>query len=312
MNNVKRVLITGAAGFVGKVAVQQFRAAGMEVVATDRHGHVDLSGDLSDPSFTRSLPSVQAVVHCAAVQYVSADLPLLNRETWFDRNNVRATANLCERYATEPGTHFVNVGTSMMYEQNGASSYKTSSPMNGQGVYSRSKLKAYAHVCAMPNKTATLVPCIIGGIGREGLFRQFVAMAMKHKRVVFPGAGVHPTHMVHVDDVGSLLLKIVQQEAEGLFNAAGTGPLCLNEWVAHIASALGIGSVGIVHMPLMPVKAVASMSAYRLLAAEQLLMLGQPHVLDTRESLALGWAPKYDNATIVKDIANYIATTSSR
>jgi nucleoside-diphosphate-sugar epimerase len=301
-----KVLVTGAAGFLGREVVAQLRRAGYAVATTDRTGGVDARGDLADPAFTRTLPECDAVVHAAAVQYVSRDLPFLARRDYFAHNNLAATASLCGRYSGS-GAHFVNVGTSMMYAQCRAPIYRTTSRMQGQGVYSRSKLAAQQYVAAMPDPHATVVPCIIGGPGREGLFRGFVSLMMRHGLVVVPGRGEHPTHMVHVADAASLLVRVVATRAEGFFNAAGPEPLSIMQWVDEIEAALGLAPVRRLRLPLAPIALASAATGYRLLAREQVLMLGQPHVLATDESLALGWQPQHSNARIVRDIARYIA-----
>lgn len=305
-----RILLTGADGFLGRECLRQLANSDHQVFSTDRRGSVDHRGDLADQGFAASLPSVDAVVHCAAVQYVSADLPLWARASWFERNNVVATRNLCERYGRDPRTHIVNVGTSMMYAQTGLPSYTPASPMAGQGVYSRSKLVAHGLVQALPNPSATVIPCIIGGVGREGLFRSFVTMMRKRGRVAFPGPGHHRTHMVHVQDVAALLLRVVNTRSVGLFNAAAPGPLSLNEWVEVIKSELGLPRVPISHLPLAPIRWLSAATGYRLLAREQLLMLGQAHTLGVEESLSIGWTPQHDNTRIVRDIARYIADSA--
>lgn len=302
-----KILVTGANGFLGRECVRQLRGAGHSVVTTDRRGEIDRVGDLADAAFAAELPAVDVVMHCAAVQYVSVDLPLVFRQAWFDGHNVQATRHLCQRYAREPQTHFVNVGTSMMYAQTGLPEYTPSSPMAGQGVYSRSKLAAFAHVNRLPNPHATVIPCIIGGVGREGLFRNFVTMMRDRGRVVIPGNGEHKTHMVHVIDAARLLVRIVEVRATGLFNAAGPDPLTLNEWVEEIRVELGLPKVRIVRLPLAPIRFVSALSGYRVLAREQLLMLGQPHVLGIEESVGIGWRPQFTNARIVRDIARHIA-----
>jgi nucleoside-diphosphate-sugar epimerase len=301
-----KVLVTGAAGFLGREVVAQLRAAGHTVSTTDRTGAVDARGDLADPDFTRALPACDALVHSAAVQYVSRDLPLLARHAYFSRNNVTATANLCARYAGS-GTHFVNIGTSMMYAQCRAPVYRTTSPMHGEGVYSRSKLLAQRYVAALDDPHATVIPCIIGGPGREGLFRGFVSLMVRHGLVVVPGRGEHPTHMVHVEDVAGLVVRVVETRAEGLFNAAGPEPLSIMQWVDEIEVALELAPVRRIRLPLAPVALASAATAHRLLAREQVLMLGQPHVLATDESRALGWQPRHSNARIVQGIARYIA-----
>ena len=301
-----RVLITGAAGFLGKECVRQFRERAHDVITTDRTGSVDLIGDLADVGFAASLPDVDAVVNCAAVQYVSKELPFFFREAFFHRNNVLATKNLCARYR-DGATHFIQIGSSMMYRQSGHEAYGIESPMGGEGVYSRSKMAAQKFVDQLPG-AATVIPCIIGGEGREGLFRGFVRMA-KHGFVAFPGRGEHKIHMVHVVDVASLILRVAELRASGLYNAAAPDPLSIRQWVDEIGDTLGIKRLIKLPIPLLPVKWLSQLFCYRILAREQLLMLELPHVLSIRESLAIGWQPIFSNARIVRDIAAYIDRT---
>lgn len=301
-----KILLTGAQGFLGRHCLALLRARGHEVVATDCRAGAALQGDLADAAFARTLPEVEAVVHAAAVQYVSPELPLLARRRWFRRHNVEATRALVTRYAGS-GTHFVHIGTSMMYAQDGSPCYGSGSPMRGQGVYSRSKLAAQALVEERMAHWACIVPCIIGGVGREGLFRGFVQSMLRHGRVLVPGAGRHPIHMVHVEDVAALVATVVERRAQGFFNAAAPAPLSITGWVAEIADELGLPPPRIVHLPLPPLRLLAALSGWRLLAREQVLMLGQPHVLDIAGALALGWTPRHDNARIARDIGRHIA-----
>jgi nucleoside-diphosphate-sugar epimerase len=301
-----KILLTGAAGFLGRACATALRNTGHDVVTTDRHGAVQIRGDLAQAGFTEKLPPVEAVVHAAAVQYVSGDLPLWNRRRFFDRNNVRATRLLAERYSGE-AVHFVNVGTSMMYRQCGAASYSPESPMQGQGVYSESKLAAQNSVAALFKDWATVIPCIIGGPGREGLFRGFVRSIRRGGFVAFPGRGNVPTHMVHVDDVAALVERVIRIRATGFFNAGAPLPLSISQWVSEIASELGVRGVRMLRLPLDPIRLLSALSGYRLLAREQLLMLAQPHVLDISRSLKLGWAPTRTNAQIIRETARHLA-----
>lgn len=295
-----KTLVTGAAGFLGGECLRQLRAAGFDAVSTDRSGAVDFRGDLSDPAFCATLPEAEAVIHCAAVQYLSPDLPLFARQIYFRRNNVEATACLARRYAGQT-THFVFVGSSMMYEQNGAASYSPESPMRAQGVYSASKLAAFEHVKRLPNRWAAVLPCIVAGPGRGGLFHPFARSIGRFGLAVFPGSGGHPVHMVHVEDAASLLVRMVEHGAAGIFNAASPGPLSIAQWVDVIAGELGVTKVHRIRLPLAPIRGLSAATGYRLLAAEQLLMLRYPHVLDVARSVALGWQPRWDNTGILRE-----------
>ena len=300
-----RILISGANGFLGRTCVRVLRAAGHVVMTTDRRGQVDLAGDLSDAGFCSSLPPVDVVVHAAAVQYVSTDLPLLARNRYFERNNVVATRQLVGRYATE-GVHFVNIGTSMMYRQLDAGCYRPSCELAGQGVYSRSKLAAHQLVQSTPGlRWATLVPCIIGGAGRGGLFHGFVKTIQRYGVAVCPGTGQYPIAMVHVEDVASLVETIVRVRATGIYNAAAKDPLTLREWIGHTAVELGRSNVRVVRIPIGLMSILAKTSRYRLLAAEQLQMLMRPHTLDTSASEALGWSPKLSNLETLQEIVRF-------
>ena len=299
-----QVLITGAAGFLGRECVKQFKDKGYQVITTDIAGSVDLIGNLADQVFTATLPDVDVVVNCAAVQYVSKGLPLLFRERFFKKNNIDAAKNLSHRYK-DTSTHFIHIGTSMMYQQTGQAYYNTQSNMTGSGVYSRSKLQAQTFIDQIPN-VATVIPCIIGGEGREGLFKGFVGLMKMFGVVVFPGRGDHKIHMVHVIDVASLIVQIANVKASGFFNAAAPDPLSIRQWINEIKDELDIKKVMPIAIPLLPVQWLSQLLGYRLLAREQLLMLKFPHVLTIDESLAIGWQPQFSNSRIARDIANHI------
>ncbi|MEZ5498979.1 MAG: NAD(P)-dependent oxidoreductase [Steroidobacteraceae bacterium] len=299
-----RCLVTGANGFLGGATVAAIAARGGTTITTDIEGSVDHRGDLADIAFCNSLPAVDCVVHCAAVQYIRRDIPLITRSAWFHRNNVLATKNLCDRYA-DARTHFVYVGTSMMYQAMNGEDLLPTAALAGQGVYSDSKLAGLRRVQQLP-RWSCMVPCIIGGRGREGLFRGFVNSIRRAGIAIVPGPCRHATHMVHVEDAANLLALIALGNHQGIFNAAAPTPLSILQWIDEIASELGASRVTRLHIPLPLVSAIAVTSRYRLLAREQLQMLRHRHVLNTDASLALGWKPLRSNAQIAREIARYI------
>jgi nucleoside-diphosphate-sugar epimerase len=210
--------------------------------------------------------------------------------------------NLAERY--KDIKHFIHVGTSMMY-QISENDLTEINNLQGNGVYSMSKLDAQRHINAMPN-AATVIPCIIGGPGREGLFNAFVKMIDKFPLVLVPGDGAKPVHMVHVKDVAELIYLIYEKNAFGLFNAASLDPLSINQWIEVIILKLGKKPPYKFHLNINFLRALSALTGYRLLAREQIIMLENRHVLEIEKSIKLGWIPKYSNAQIVEQTADYI------
>lgn len=306
-----RVLLTGAAGFVGSRVRQRLAQAGHDVVATDLVGDVDLIGDLADAEFVGSLPAVEAVVHAAAVQYVTSPRPRFVRRGWFERNNVVATRNLRRRY-DGVADYFLLVGTSMMYTQDNRAMYATDAPLSGEGVYSRSKLAALRELAGFDGAVGVLMPTIIGGPGRAGLFATFLGAMQRWSLAVRPGSGDIPMQMVHVDDVARLAALMVDRRAEGLFNAGGPGPLTILEWIGIIHDETGIDRCRTVPIAYWIIRAGAWVTAYRFLAREQVLMLGRAHVLDVTRSKELGWEPEHSNERILRDTARSLLTEQSR
>jgi nucleoside-diphosphate-sugar epimerase len=304
-----KILVTGAAGFLGSEVSIQLRSAGHEIVRVDKRGPADWIIDLADESAVRRLPDVDTVIHSAAVQYVSTDLPFVRRRIYFERNNVAATQRLVERY-NGTGAHFINIGSSMMYEQSGAAVYDISSPWRPQGVYTASKIAAQRDVERMSNPTACVIPCIIAGGGRGGLFASLVQSMRRWRTAICPGPGAHQIHLVHVRDAASLIARVAEGRATGRFNAASPGPLSIGEWIREMADEMGMPEIRRLMLPLRPLEIAAALSRYRLLAREQVVMLRLPHVLAIDESLALGWTPRYTNAEIVRETARTLTASS--
>jgi nucleoside-diphosphate-sugar epimerase len=296
-----RVLVTGAGGFLGGHCATELQRRGHDVVTTDRRGPVACLGDLSDRAFIATLPDVDTIVHAAGVQYISPDLPLFSRRPWFQRNNVDATRNLVDRYRDVAG-HFVYVSTSMTYAQQ-RGPIDAGTPRQAQGPYSASKLLAESYVRAHAGPAATIVPCIIAGNGRGGLFVPFVTSMRRFGWALVPGSGRTKVNLVHVEDVSGLIALVVETRACGTFNAGGPDAVSLLDWVDEIERALGLPSVRRFTIPFRAVQGLSACLAYRPLAQEQVRMLNHDHVLSLAESGSLGWTPRWTNREIVRDTA---------
>ena len=74
----KRALVTGAAGGIGQAIVAGLRAEGAAVIATDRAGNVDLTGDLTDRDFCDGL-AARAVEALGGLDIVCNNAGIITR-----------------------------------------------------------------------------------------------------------------------------------------------------------------------------------------------------------------------------------------
>lgn len=302
-----KVLVTGANGFLGKVLCDLLRFK-VQLITTDKVGeNLDFKGDLSDYNFVQTLPDVDVLLHLASVQYVTNNIPLFFRKKFFFKNNVDSAKNLIARYKNKLD-YFLNVSTSMVYEQKHTDLYTTNADKKPVGIYSKTKLIALNLFQDQMNakKQANLYPCIILGEGREGLFRSFIGLINKYKIVVFPGACVQKTAVVHVQDVATTITELMLKEKIGDYNISSIDNFSIKEWVARIEFKLQKRAKYKIKIPLWLLKIGAFLTAYRILAKEQMLMLEYPHILDIERNLKEGIKPKITVNQAIDDIVDYI------
>ena len=296
---MKRVLVTGANGYVGKKLKELLQKQGFEVVSTDLIGRVDFIGNLLDVSFVKSLPEVDGIVNCAAVQYVSNNIPIIGRNKYFLTNNVTSLQNLRKKYDGSI-KFFIQFGSSMMFRKNENGCYDADSQFGDNGIYSQSKIAAFNEYQNFNCASAFIIPTIIGGYARKGFFESIGKMMKSYNIAVMPGACSSITSIVHVDDVCELIHIVLKNQSEGIFNVASNDLLSINDWVDLIAQALG-RKVMKINIPLYFFKIIGFLSGYRLLAKEQLLILQYPHSLNLDRAKKLGWQPKKGIKNIIED-----------
>ena len=105
----KKVLITGANGFIGNQLMHHYKAQGIEVVGVDLCGNGKdiIQGDIAQPeTISQQLKDADVVIHTAAL--VSNSIP--DGDMW--RVNVEATGNLvaaAEKYKVRRFVHISSI-----------------------------------------------------------------------------------------------------------------------------------------------------------------------------------------------------------
>ncbi|OII21826.1 NAD(P)-dependent oxidoreductase [Frigoribacterium sp. MCBA15_019] len=227
-----RVLVTGAAGFIGSALVPRLLDAGATVVGIDvRQGHTGpgyehVQGDaaaLTADQLSSLRPDM--VVHLASVVGVvaaSAD-PEATRSTILGM-----TSRFVDLVEGLGGVRFVYVSSSEVYGQSASFPLVETSPLSPLSAYGCAKREAEELVVAETEAGrldgVVVRPFNVYGPGQRTDFvvTRFVEQALRGDEVTVVGSGDQLRTFTYVDDfVDGLLRAAVHQGDERLFNLSG-------------------------------------------------------------------------------------------
>lgn len=224
-----KVLVTGAAGFIGSHAAERFKAEGLDVMGVDnfseyydvslkrsnanilrKQGVPVIEMDLRRPQDYKDLPlDFDFIVHLAAQPGISA---VTTYQEYFS-NNVAATQNLLEfAHINKYIKHFLNISTSSVYGLE-ATFPETVAPRPASW-YGVSKLAGEQLVLAESRgnklKSSSLrLYSVYGPRERpEKLYTKLISCAFKNEAFpVFEGSGKHLRSFTYVGDIVDGIFK---------------------------------------------------------------------------------------------------------
>lgn len=231
MGTVRRIMITGASGFIGRATVQEALDRGLEVVAVVRNTVPDewqneqriaiMRCDLSDPSEAERLADamqVDAVVHAAA--HLGSDARSQKRDS------ISATETLLRAMTLSGQKRLVLVSSIAVYD---------TSKMKARGVvterspveniddprdsYVAGKL-AQEILCQRAAERRGLSLCILrpGAVfGPDRTWNAHLGVGLGPVLLLFGGSGGE-LPLVHVSTCARVLVAAAKNEAEGVFN----------------------------------------------------------------------------------------------
>jgi dTDP-glucose 4,6-dehydratase len=321
------ILVTGAAGFLGREVVRLLVERGLAVRAVDivedstppPPGVERATGDLTDPAVCRAaVAGAEAVVHAAAVQFHSPGVPRFRIEPFFQRN-VAMTRHLLEAAAAAGVGRLVFVSSDMVYGPPERGLLREGSPTRPVGPYGRSKVASEAHCRAARERIAhvtVLRPSVIIGPGRLGLLRKLFDMIRAHRAIPMFGDGRNRHHMIAVDDLARACLLALDRPVNGAFNIASQDPPTTREMLAELVRRAGSRS----RLAPMPTRltqlALSLLWSVRLspMNPEQFLIAPVEYVLDTSAAKeALGFvAARHDTDTLFETYRWYVESLRDR
>lgn len=263
----KRLLVTGAAGFIGGALLKRLSEYGLNVVGTVLYqeeaeqlraeGYDVAVLDLaSDGSWDETLQGVDVVFNIAALfQEVE------HGESMYRKVNVDGTLKLVREAADAGVERFVHCSTVGVHGAVKEIPCTEKSPYNPMDEYHRTKLDGELAVlefaAGLPEDGMIVTvnrPAMVYGPGDVRMMKLFKAIASGKFMMI--GSGKVLAHLGYIDDqVDSLLLCGVRPRSQvhlEAFNIASGKYITLNELAALIAQAAGV-KLSKLKIPVAPV-----------------------------------------------------------
>jgi nucleoside-diphosphate-sugar epimerase len=314
-----RVLVTGAAGFLGTHLCGALTAAGYEVRAldiasVDGDGTYELiQGDVRDrATMTRAVAGCEVVIDNAALVPVTRSTSEEYRSVNVD--GCRTTLQA----ARDADAYVVHISSSAIYGVPAELPVTSETPLAPFEPYGASKAEAervLARERARGLRASSLRPRTLLGAGRLGLFDVIFARVRAGKRVPLFGRGDNHVQMCDVDDFCAAALAAIERRADGDYNVGAAQFGTARQDIEALIEHAGTGA-GVLPVPVWAIRAVL----------QPLALVGRspftrwhwvsapaPFYFDIAETTAkLGWRPLRSNAQALSHAYDrYVADAQS-
>jgi nucleoside-diphosphate-sugar epimerase len=248
----RRVLVTGAAGFLGRHVAWLLSANGFDVVAHGRtaqslaqlksDGLQIVACDLEAPGALAALNGVgrlDAVVHCAGLSSNWGKRPA------FQSANVDATRSLLAKLKNHGAPHVVYVSSSSVwFDFRDQLLVREDQPLpQPVNDYAWSKRAAEEAVREMRDLPTTIIrPRGIYGRGDSALLPRLLRAARRGPLPLFRG-GKTVIDLTHVEDVASSIvavLRVPEQTCGKTYNVSGGEPIAVRDIIGQSAARAGV------------------------------------------------------------------------
>ncbi|MFN8075388.1 MAG: SDR family oxidoreductase [Kineosporiaceae bacterium] len=231
---MRRLLVTGGSGFLGRRVLAAASGAGFDAVGTT-HTAPGMRMDLADPASVRAVVDAvrpDAVVHTAYLQHgPSRDAVIVD--------GTAALASACARH----GARLVHVSTDLVFSGTLGRPYRESDepdPIDGYGAAKRRAELAAAAAC--PDSLAVRTSLLLGGRLAPGKIETAVA---DPTLTFWTDVLRSPTS---ADDLATALVELVDAELTGVLHVCGADEVSraeLAEVVAGRPVRTGLAPVGV-------------------------------------------------------------------
>ncbi len=307
----KKVLVTGATGFVGKYMVDKLLSSGHDVRAVDFRPLADNDPMWKDVEFMqvdiRDRSSVAEACKGMEVVYHLAAIPSIARakESDYMSINVDGTRNVLEEAKKAGAGCAVHVSSSTVYGVPCRFPLKEDDELRGVGFYGKSKIaaeKVCFEISSDDFPVSIIRPRVVMGPGRIGIFGLLFRRVLESKPVYILGSGNNRFQFTDVRDMVDAVVRAASHQ--GVFNVGSGKMTTVREDLVKLIEHAGSKSK-IISLPAGMARAalkLASVLGISPLMDEQFKIADKDFWLDTsRAERELGWKATKSNAETLID-----------
>jgi dTDP-4-dehydrorhamnose reductase len=226
-----RVLVTGAAGQVGREVVEHCQSEGDEVVGVDRSGLDVTDRDAVHRTVAAVRPDV--IVHCAAWTAVDACESDVERAM---AANAHAAGYVAEASA-EHGAHLIALSTDYVFDGTKIGPYLETDATNPLSAYGRSKLAGeHAVLAALPTACIARTSWVCGRYGAN-MVKTILRLAGEPGQLRF--VDDQRGHPSFADDLAVMIRQVAEQRAGGVMHMTNQGAVSWFEFAQAVLHAAG-------------------------------------------------------------------------
>ena len=270
---MKRILLTGASGFIGSHIKNVLDTAGFDVVAPSHH-QADFMRMLSADDWLPLLDSIDVVINAVGIIVET-------KHHSFENLHAIAPSALfqaCEKAGIERVIQLSALGADE----------------NSYTDYQRSKYQAELTLRKTDPDWFVLRPSLVYGEGGASmvLFKQLSQLPV----IAFPEGGKQWIQPVHVSDLVYVVLECIKSETptKRVINVVGPKAIQLIDWLQLMRKASGKQPARVIPIPFVMSKMVAKIGQYimPIMHPDNLKMLHNGNVADVKEiEMMLGRLP---------------------